>query len=43
MVVKSYTVLYMCMEVLSCQSDRSTERFMISQTAGIGGTSNQVR
>ena len=43
MVVKSYTVLYMHAEVIICQSDRSTERLMISQTPGIGGTSNQLR
>ena len=32
MVVNSYTVLYMCMEVIICQSDRSPERLMISHT-----------
>ena len=43
MVVNSYTILYMCMKVIICQSDRSPERLMISQTPGIGGTSNQLR
>ena len=43
MVVNSYTVLYMCMEVIICQSDRSPERQMISQTPSTGGTSNQLR
>ena len=42
MVVKSYTVLYMCMEVIICQSERSPERLMISQISSIGGTSNQL-
>ena len=42
MVVNSYTILYMCMEVIICQSDRSPERLMISQTPSIGGTSNQL-
>ena len=31
MVVNSYTVLHLCMEVISCQSDRSPERQMILQ------------
>ena len=26
-IVKSYTVLYMCMEVMMCQSERSPEMF----------------
>ena len=43
MVVNSYTILYMCMEVIICQSDRSPERLMISHTPGIGGTLNQLR
>ena len=43
MVVNSYTILYMYVEVIICQSDRSTERLMISQTPGIGGNSNQLR
>ena len=43
MVVNSYTIQYMCMEVRICQSDRSTEMLIISQTPGIGGTSNQLR
>ena len=42
-VVNSYIILYMCMEVIICQSDRSPERLMISQTPSIGGTSNQLR
>ena len=36
--VKSYTILYMCVEVMICQSDRSPEMLMISQTPMIGGT-----
>ena len=44
MVVNSYTVLYMCVEVIICQSDRSSpERKMILQTSSTGGTSNQLR
>ena len=43
MVVNSYTILYMCMEVIICQSDRSPERQMILQTPSICGTSNQLR
>ena len=31
-IVKSYTVLYMCVEVIICQSDRLPEIFMISET-----------
>ena len=34
---KSYTVLYMSVEVMICQSDRSPERLLISQTPSIGG------
>ena len=37
MVVNSDTILYMCIEVIICQSDRSPERLMISHTPGIGG------
>ena len=43
MVVNAYTILYMCMEVIICQSDRSPERLVISQIPNIGGTSNQLR
>ena len=43
MVVNSYTVLYMCREVISCQFEWSPERLMISQIPSIGGTSNQLR
>ena len=39
-VVKSYTVLYMGVVVIICQSERSPERLMISQTPRIGG--NQI-
>ena len=35
MVVNSYAILYMCMEVIICQSDRSPQRVMISQTPSI--------
>ena len=42
LVVNSYTVLYMCMDVIICQSDRSSER-VISHTLSIEGTSNQLR
>ena len=42
-IVKSYTVLYMSMEVMICQSERSPEMFMISQTTSIGGTSKHTR
>ena len=41
-VVKSYTVLYLCVEVMICQSERSPERLLISQTPMIGGTSNYL-
>ena len=37
MVVNSDTIVCMCMEVIICQSDRSPERLMISQTPFIGG------
>ena len=36
-VVKSYTALYMCVEVMTCQSERSPGRLIISQTPSIGG------
>ena len=36
-VVKSYTVLYMGVEVIICQSERSPERLIISQTPSMGG------
>ena len=39
-VVKSYTLLYMCVEVMICQSDRSLERLMISQIPSMGGHQN---
>ena len=42
-VVNSETMVYMCMEVIICQSEMSPERLMISQTPSIGGTSNQLR
>ena len=35
MVVNSCAILYMCMEVIICQSDRSPQRVMISQTPSI--------
>ena len=41
-VVKNYTVLYMGVEVIICQSEMSPER-LISHTPSIGGTSNQLR
>ena len=41
-IVKSYTVLYICMEVMICQSQRSPEIFMISQTHRIGETSKHI-
>ena len=40
MVVNSDTIVYMCMEVIICQSDMSPERLMISEMPSIGGTSN---
>ena len=42
-IVKSYAVQYMHMEVIICQSDRSPEIVRISQTHTIGGTSKQIR
>ena len=35
-IVKSYAVQYMCMEVIICQSERSPEIVMISQTHTMG-------
>ena len=40
--VKSYRLLYMCVEVMICQSDRFPEMFMISRTPMIGGTSKHI-
>ena len=40
---KSYTVLFMGVEVIICQSEMSPERLMIFQTPSIGGTSDQLR
>ena len=42
-VVNSDTIVYMSMEVIICQPDRSPERFMICNTPSIGGTSNHLR
>ena len=42
-VVTSYIVLYMGVEVIICQSERSPERLMICQTPSIVGTSNHLR
>ena len=42
-IVKSYAVQYMCMEVIICQSERSPETVMISLTPTIGGTSKHIR
>ena len=39
-IVKSYAVQHMCMEVIICQSERSPEIVMISQTPTIGGNNN---
>ena len=36
MVVNSYTVLYMCVEVKNCQADGSPEMWMIFQTPSMG-------
>ena len=41
--VKSYTVQYMCMEVIICQSERSPKIVMISQTPTTEGTSEHIR
>ena len=35
-VVKSCTVLYMCVEIMICQCERLPERLMISQTPSMG-------
>ena len=43
MVVNSDTIVYMCMEVIICQPDRSPERLMICQIPSIWGTSNHLR
>ena len=43
MIVNSNTIVYMCMEVIICQSDRFPERLMTSQTPSIGRTWNQFR
>ena len=42
-IVKSYAVQYMGMEVIIFQSERSPEIVMISQTHTIGGTSKHIR
>ena len=39
-IVKSYAVQYICMEVIICQSERSPEIVMISQSHTIGGHQN---
>ena len=43
MVVNSDLIVYMCMEVIICQSLRSLESLMTSQIPSIGGTSNHIR
>ena len=43
MVVNSYTVLYMCMQVIISQSDSFPEKLMISQTLYIEETSYHLR
>ena len=43
MVVNSDPIVYMCMEVIICQSLRSLERLMTSQIPSIGVTSNHIR
>ena len=40
---KSYKVMYMDVEVMICQSERSPERLMRSHTPSIGWTSNHLR
>ena len=40
---KKLYIMYMGVEVVICQSQRSPERFMISQTPSIEGTSNHLR
>ena len=42
-IVQSYSVQYMCMEVIICHSERSPEIVMISQTHNVGGTSKHIR
>ena len=42
-IVKSNAVQYMCIEVLICESERSPEIVMISQTPTIGRTSKHMR
>ena len=42
-IVQSYAVQYMCMEVIICHSERSPEIVMLSQTHNIGGTSKHIR
>ena len=42
-IVKSYAVQCMCMEVTICQPEGSPEIVMISQTHTIGGTSKHIR
>ena len=39
-IVNSYTALFMCMEVIICQSERSPEILIISQTPMMGGHQN---
>ena len=39
-IVKGFTLLYMCMEAIICQSERSPEMFIISQTDSIRGHEN---
>ena len=41
-VVKGYTLLYMCVEVMICQSERSSERLLISKTPSIGGKTDHL-
>ena len=43
MVVNCDPIVYMCMEVIICQSLRSLERLMTSQIPNIGETSNHIR
>ena len=43
MVVNSDTVLYMCVEVIICQSDMSPEMKMTCQSPTIWEISNQLR
>ena len=42
-IVQSYAVQYMCMEVIICQPERSLKIVMISQTHTIGVTSKHIR